>query len=391
MFRVVLGFIFGCHWPVFAAAALAIGTFLSFTQYDGFTPRGGNLLANGDFSGDLDHWRWRGPSDTAHVSVHRNAEEAPAYVEIRNRDPARSAHLWQIVAEPTRFSYVSVAFELLLEDMIPGRRTEHQARIVLASYDSTGKGLWHHPHVVVVEDGSHGWKQYRGTFRVGRDVHELILIAQLIRSTGSIRMRGVTLRGAEARAEWIALQAVLIALWALLGVALARNILRAGPGRAAGIIAMAVATVFLLGAPGPKQMQLAAENEIVALFSSSQTPPDEAAPPEMQAGQPAKSADTAKQPAQPPEFELLRPGKFAHLLLFALLGAALVLRRPSAPAGLLLASLLLAAMCGEVLQFFAHGRTPALQDFAINAVGAFVGTSIILGRRILRRLIRPLK
>jgi len=377
MFRVVRGLVPGRHWQAFAAAALAIGTLLSFTQYDGYRPLGGNLLANGDFSGGLDAWRWRGTSDTAGVTVKRDGEDAPAYVEIHNSDIAHSANLWQVVAEPGRFDHVSVEFDLLLKDVVAGRKSEHQARIVLASYDSSGRGLWHHPHIFLVEDGSHGWQHYRATFPVGRDVHEMHLTAQLNRATGSMRLRGVTLRGAEARADWLALQSLLIALWALLGVALARNLLRSGPGRMAGMIALAVAAVFLLGTLSPKQIQTIAENDIVALYSSGQTPGDDPAPAEKQAEKPAKSASPATRPAQPPDFELLKPGKLAHFLLFALFGAALALRRPRAAAVFLSASLILAAVCGEVLQFFAHGRTPALQDIAINALGAFAGVGII--------------
>ena len=166
MLRVMRRLARGRHWPAFAAAALAIGTLLSFTQYDGYRQLGGNLLTNGDFSGGLDHWHWRGGGDAASGT----AEDAAAFAELRNRDPVRATNLWQTVSEPGRFSHVSVALELLLEDVVAGQKAEHQARIVVASYDSAGTGLWHHPHIFVVEDGSHGWKPYRVTFPVGGEV-----------------------------------------------------------------------------------------------------------------------------------------------------------------------------------------------------------------------------
>jgi len=366
------------HWQAFAAAALAIGTLLSFTQYDGFTRLGGNLIANGDFSAGLDHWRWRGRPDAAGATVKRNTADAPAYVEISNRDTARSANLWQIVAEPGRFRHVSLAFELLLEDVAAGRKPEHQARIILASYDADGNGLWYQPHIFVTEDGSHGWKRYRRAFAVGRDVHEMHVIVQLNRATGLMRLRGLTLHGAEARLDWLILKGLLIALWALLGIALARNLLGVRPGRRWGMIALAVAAVFLLGTLSPKQIQTAAEDGIVALFSPGQAPAEKPPPAEKPEAQAPAPAAAAERPAQPPDFELLRPGKFAHLLLFALFGAALALRRARAAPGYLPAALALAAVCGEVLQFFALGRTPALQDIAINALGAFAGAAAML-------------
>ncbi len=363
----------GRHWPAFAAAALALLTLLFFTQYDGFEPRSGNLLGNGDFSQGLRGWHQRGASDAV-----RAVAGTPGYAEISNNDPSRSVHLWQAIGQPGRFDYVSVEFELWLEDVARGQRPEQQARIILASYDSAGNGLWHHPHIVLVADGSRGWTHYRASFPVGHDVHEMRLNAELKRATGRLRVRGLSLRGAAAEPAWLAWRALLIALWAVLGLVLARNLLSARPGRWAGLVAIALAAVFLLGTLSPKQFQHVAENEIVSWFAADQ----ESGEVQEKRREPASSrsnTSSAKPHApRPPDFELLRPGKFAHLLLFALFGGALALSRPGAAARTILASLLLAAAVAEMLQFFAHGRTPALEDIAINALGAFAGGGVML-------------
>ncbi len=374
----------GRHWPAFAGAALALLTFLFFTQYDGFEPRGENLLDNADFSDGLGGWQWSGSPNSVRAIAGQAADDAPAYVEISNEEPSHSVHLWQVIAEPGRFGFVRVELDLQLEGVMSGQKREHKARIVLTSFDGAGNGLWHHPHLFLVQDGSHGWKHYRAWFPVGRDVHEMRLIAQLYHATGLMRLRGLTLSGAAAQPDRLALQGLLMALWVGLGLVLARNLVRAGPGRRAGVIASVLAAVFLIGSLSPKQLQLSAENEIVSLYSSKK---DISGDKEVASGTENSGAQEKRSKAdarfatrvpQPPDFELLRPGKFAHLILFALFGAALVLRRPRAAAGLLLASLLLAAVCGEVLQFFAHGRTPALHDIAINTLGAFAGGSVIL-------------
>lgn len=363
----------GRHWPAFAAAALALLTLLFFTQYDGFEPRSENLLGNGDFSQGLSGWRQRGAPDAVRV-----VDGAPGYAEISNDDPSRSVHLWQGVGQPGRFDYVSVEFELWLEDVARGHKPEHQARIILASYDSAGNGLWHHPHIVLVADGSRGWKHYRASFPVGHDVQKMRLNVELNRATGHLRVRDLTFRGAAAQPAWLAWRGLLIALWAVLGLILARNLLSARPGRWAGAIAAVLAVVFLLGTLSPKQIQLSAENEVVGWFSTDQESGEVQERRQKPASSTADTSSAKPRVPQPPDFELLRPGKFAHLLLFALFGGALALSRLGSAARTILASLLLAAASAEVLQFFAHGRTPALQDIAINALGAFAGGGAIL-------------
>ena len=368
---------------LFLTVLLCMLTVLVMNTIDGYRPDGPAPLTNADFVSDLAGWS---ASETG-VTIQPGS---PAALCLENAASEDTAFLSQTIGDPRRFEALRLSVELKTEAVHPGPHPSNRARVVLASYDADGNGLWHHHHILVALAGTQDWRDYSQVFLIGSDVASLNLRLELRKAEGVFQARNLRLEPAAKTIAHRIARYVLMALWAahLLWIALAlvRTLVR----RPLGAAVLVLALLILSGTLSPKQYEVALAENIVAAIapSPSQTvlPPDEpmSSRPDGSTDKsaPDMTAQSSPRAAAGQPFDAFPPGKIAHVLLFALLGLALAAFWRRSGLAALAGTLLLAAIGSEVLQLFAPGRDSALDDASLNAAGALAGMA--LGRVILR-------
>jgi len=339
---------------------LMAGTILFFHLFERYEISSPELLVDPQFSEGLSHWELsgRGAATTLGDTVLLRVDKAGAGVAVR-----------QYLPDPNHYPLLHLAAELKSEDIRPGVRFWQKGSLALVSLDENQRML-PVPHLVAQLSGTQSWRSYQAVFRVPADVHALRVGVQLIGATGTLVVKHLSLHAVRERAAFAYYQYLGVALWAMALIWLAlpwfSQLRWDGPHLAIFLMVLAIA----MGALLPANLKIVLELVIVTTF-------DQFIPGIDHAAEPVAELDSAP------------VGGFGHVLFFVLLAMAVRWAYPRQRRRVLIFILLLFAAITEVLQFFAVGRTPSVNDFAIDGMGALVGLGLFeLGRVVRRKFAR---
>jgi hypothetical protein len=349
--------------PRVMSLKVAVLLFLSFVSilfsscHDPYAVTGPEILQNPLFRDGLDNWQ----HSDAGVSV--SADESGA-IELRSQDPSALTHVTQIIPDPQRFHLVRFAADLKTHRVQKGDASWQTARLILAPYDSEGKMLPHSPHTLAGETGNREWKHHERVFRVNEDAAELRLSAQLMRATGSMWARNISLKPVTEREVSSLLRVAILSLWLLAITWVAIPLMRFASGTRSGLIAMVVVLCIAAGALLPASIKKHVDRSLpYALFPVEQA---------------SMSGTVSGSVRVPPAISVYKLG---HVALFATLSAVTFLGSfRSIPARRRVGYLLLFAMITEVLQLFVEGRDARIGDAFLDVTGISIGaaTAVLL-------------
>ena len=340
---------------------LMIGTILFFHRFDRYEISSPELLADPQFSEGLDHWELsgRGAATTHQDTVLLRVDKAGAGVAVR-----------QYLPDPKQYRLLHLTAKLKSEDIRPGVRFWQKGSLALVSLDENQRML-PVPHLVAQLSGTHSWDTYQAVFRIPPEAHAIRVGVQLIGATGTLAVKHLSLHAVRERAEFVYYQYLGIALWAMTLIWLClpwRSQLRwDGPHLAIYLMVLCIAMGTLL----PANLKILLELITVSAF-----------------GRFIPGLEYATEPVA--ELDSAPFSGFGHAFFFVLLTLAVRWAYLRQRRRVLLLILLLFAAVTEVLQFFAVGRTPSVNDFAIDGLGVLVGIGLFeLVQRIHRRFRRP--
>lgn len=326
---------------------LMVGTIVFFHRFDRYEISSPELLADPEFSEGLSHWELSGRGT---ATMHKDAvllrvDKAGAGVAIR-----------QYLPDPKQYRLLHLVAKLKAEDIRPGARFWQKGSLALISLDENQRML-PVPHLVAQLSGTHSWRTYQAVFRIPAEAHAVRVGVQLIGATGMLAVKQLSLHAVRERAMFVYYQYLGIAIWVIaliwLGLPWFSQLRWNAPHIAICLTVLCIAMGTLL----PANLKILLELITVNVF-----------------GRFIPGLDRAAEPVA--ELDSTPVSGFGHVLLFVLLAMAVRWAYPRQRRGVLILILLLFAAVTEVLQFFAVGRTPSVNDCAIDGLGTLLGLGL---------------
>ena len=345
------------HIRIIVLLFLCVATILFFTFSERYAVSGPELLKNPQFETGLNQWQHSGAGISA-------LTDEPGTVVLSSQDPATLAHVTQSISAPQHFHLLRFSADLKTLNVKKGDANWKVARLLLVSFDASGKAHYYQPHTLIGKYGDNDWGHYEKVFHVGEDVTELKVSAQLTNATGSMWVKNTSLRPAIERKEFSHIRMALLALWLLtlawVAIPIARRIACSRSSLIAALIVLCIAIGALLSGSIKEYVDHALP---FALYPIEHAPPPHKSPGSLTSG------DIHAFPA----VNIYKPGHFA---LFTALSVTIFLGAfRDIPLLRRVAYLLMFAMITEVLQFFVEGRDARFFDLLLDLGGIMTGAA----------------
>lgn len=344
---------------IVALSLLTVGFFEFFPRFE---PSGPELLRNGDFISGLEGWTARGGENTARTSF--------GTLTVENRDPSRSVDVRQVIPLAQHQGTWLLSARISTENVIPGAKSWHTARVILVGRTAAGKSLWRGvEHVLVPLAGNTAWRDFSAVFKIPDMATEVMVGMQLLRATGIMRVRNLRLTPVEQRTAFSVVASILLAAWALALAWVGKSLLSGTKFTVAhgaiGLVGLAIAAGALM--PGTVKQEF-----LEFAWGGYE---------ELRAALPAGLGGIEGFKWGEPEFLQVNSSQVGHFALFFVLGLVVRLARLKDPIIHQFLGLLLFGAVIEVLQYYSIGRRPTLEDWVFDAGGiilAFIVSPIFV-------------
>lgn len=355
--------------PILVILILCFSTVLFFKYSGRYDISGPELIGDPHFNQGLARWERSGS-----VTLLPQTGEAV----LDNASPVANVHLTQTIPDFKRGDRMAYSCDLRISNVRKGDAYWKKARVVLAFYDNSGKGMYFLPHVLVEKVGDTNWEHYERVFRVPAQAVEARASIQLPEATGNMRVRNLSLRPVTESQSFTRHRLLLIATWlAVLGwIAVYIIHFRLPVVRKPMFILTVLAVI--LGTLLPQQVKSVLDQRIqqVAIHANMEE-------------QNALDGSTVAPPIHRltlPVSAILIVYKTGHVMMFALLSFVAFVNKPQKlPVRQLVVCLLVFALSTEVLQLFIEGRESRWQDFAIDTIGIMLGAVFWKLHNVMRR------
>lgn len=333
---------------------MTVGLFELAPRYE---PTGPALLRNGGFKEGLKEWTVHGAKGTATVSS--------GVVVLESRDPSRSVGIRQELPAIPGQQTLMLEVEASTEGVRQGAKSWHDARIYIVGRTAEGKSLWETHRIATHLIGDNAWRRYSGAFPVTENVKEVMVAAQLSRTTGIMKLRNLRLYPVKERATFRVAVYVLLAAWAVTLAGIGGYLLcDIGSTPVRGLVAV-VTLGIVAGAliPGPLKQEL-----LTSVWREYE---------HLLQAMAGYSPEISGLNWSGPEYLYLNTSQIAHFaLFFALAGLVYFAWRAGGRAFQLLSLLLFGAVT-EALQYFVSGRQATVQDWLFDAGGILLAFALL--------------
>ncbi len=319
------------------------------TEFIGrYQPIGPELLLNSNFDEGLVHWHQTGKKDSIVIEHSR-------IVRLRSSDKSSTVSITQNVNEPRRFDVLRLSGDIKVANVKAGEKKWHKARLLLISFDVKGRWL-HSAHGVVSLTGSYPWKHYTQVLRVLPKAKQLRVSTQLLKTTGTMWIKNLSLREIVEKPVYLYLKTVCIVLWTIFLFWFLTPLIFGCKGFILRGIVFLTISAILLGTlmPATKIQQL--RDYLVTTDKIEKVKVEE-------------------RESLLIEWHYIKTT--GHFILFAVLGMSLALGFPLENRKLLLLNIAILAGATELLQFFTEGRRPLIHDWFIDNAGAVLGLILL--------------
>lgn len=283
---------------------------------------------------------WQVEGDRAAVTV------ASGTLRLRNENPEAGVgirQLWRL--EPAGPRTFRLSADVASDGIRGSRKGFRVGEITLVADRDITRPSFLNMHRLAARNGTRPPARFVATFRFGHDAKVAELAIRLRHATGELRVSNLKLTALGERPIFRQVRLALGLCWAaMLTVGLflfGRGIDHRGSALALGLAGLVGAALLLM----PENLR---EETLAAL--------------------------AGRLPYQPVASDLL--ASTGHFLIFAATGLLVRLSRRGDAWSVQLALLVCLAGLSELLQYFAELRTPTLDDWVTNAVGAILGWAL---------------
>ncbi|MBI4825218.1 MAG: VanZ family protein [Nitrospirae bacterium] len=316
---------------------------------------GPELLANNDFKEGFAGWKRTGPDGLIVL-------EDLMTVKLYAAAPQNNLNLFQSIKEPERFRLLKLSGDIKTEAVSAGVREWYRAGLVLAHYDD--KGIWiSAPHVVAALKGDNPWKRYEMIFKVKPEAEEVRVVAQLIKVTGSMRVKNLSLREAVEKPVYKYWQFIYILWFIFLAWLVLPLVVECNGIMLKGAVIFTVA-VILFGALAPAASKLQFQEDAAATIKKVTSQKS----PEIKFSAKAAASEKLKMTKR-----WILADKSGHFILFSIFALSLAAGFPRERYMMLLIAAVMFAGTTELMQYFVNDRTPQVSDWLIDLGGAASG------------------
>jgi len=342
---------------IFVVIVLLFATISLFKSVQRYQPTGPELLRNNNFEKGLVGWSRRGGEGTINI--------ASGVIALKNLDASQSVEILQVLDEFPEQKSLLMTAEISTENLKTGSKYWHYARVDLFARNAQGKYLYKKPHNLARIMESIKWKQFSNVFNVADNVSELVVKAQLARSTGIMRVRNLSLLPVTTRYAFTLAKNILLVIWcvALVWIAIPA-VSGIGFNMATGSLCFVVLTISVA--------ILIPDSAIDKFQNTIPTAYPEFLPT-------LSIDDKLIGEMGQNKLEYLRElaAKGIHFLLFFAASLVAQFAWPLSHGATRFIYLIIFAAVTEVLQFFAIGRSPSLEDWLINASGILLAFTLL--------------
>lgn len=339
-------------FPVLTSLLLCLITIFFFSFYGRYEPEGDELLSDTTFHQGLSQW-----SHAGNINIQSGTTEA-ILTETVSGDVTQ---LSQEIPEFKQYTYLLLACDFATANVQAGDSNWKKARVILIFYDSTGKGMYYYPHVLVEKTGTHDWRHYWQVFSIPPAAAKARVSIQLLGTTGQLQVRNLSLQPVVEKTAFQHYRTILIVTWIAATGWILTGIVRKRRLFVSSRLYILVALVITIGTLMPQQIKSVLDRHIEQAAASNEA---------MDKTTAGKLRYRLVLPISPARIVY----KSGHILMFILLSFLIELTRPRrTPAWQILACLLTFALCTEVLQLFVEARKARWQDMLIDTVGIALG------------------
>ncbi|MDF1719470.1 MAG: VanZ family protein [Minwuia sp.] len=256
--------------------------------------------------------------------------------------------------------FVRVSAMLAASDIVQGRRRWQQGRLIAVQLFANDRPRYDVPHVVARLSGDRSMRAHAATFRVERGSAQLLLRAEVLATTGFLRVRYLQVQPLIERPGFTAGSNFIISCWVLLALGISFWVFsglrqrRFRPALAYAVAAPALLLSILPAtATAPLRLGVARRVDLSGAVDAS--------------GRAAEAALSSN---------LFSLAKTGHVVMFTAVGLAFALAMGRGRAMQALGLALGFGLVAEMLQMFSSNRTASLFDVGLNLSSAIGGILI---------------
>jgi hypothetical protein len=336
------------HWASLAVmilgALLAVMTAAAFFLIPRYEVVGEQLIDDSVLEPGLDGWRQAGLIVTD--------PGTPGRITLESFDPNERTQLVRDVQLPPGDHVLELSAQVQGEDVVAGPGVWDRARIYLVQLDPKNQPVWEETHLLFDLDGTTDIRNYRRAFSMPADISVARLAIELKNATGRLIVSGLKLVPVKRTTLFLGAMGAIVIAWAAL-------ILYVGIKTVRGIQSQTIK--ILLGVGGVLTLIALMLPDGVHDFSASRIA--------SYLGIADNNVDV-----------------IGHAVMFAFLSFLVRVGRPPDPIWLHVGGWIMVAIASEVLQLFAVGREPSLEDLVVDGFGIAIGLVLAESYRYVRSI-----
>ena len=310
-------------------------------------------LQNGNFLKGLHGWET--VLNAGKISLH----SGDAILE--NFDSSQNISLLQSVLIPHGIKTQRLSVDVLTQDLVEGNAPWETARFLILAIDDQKRKLRHYPHQYKLNPTGGNWYNLSYVYQVPPQAVELVVGVELLATTGTVKIRKMSLMTLE-EGKWFRLYAnLLLAIWLIAIVWIGSTLLHFFNSQTIGLSFVFFCSFIAICIAIPASTKNLFLGMIWNLISEYL--------PFLIRSLPEYFSQSEH---QAPIYPFPLP-KFGHFVLFAILGMFFHPKETPSPLLKSLFPMMLFAASSEVLQYFTLGRSPLLMDWLIDVTGMILG------------------
>jgi len=352
-------------------------TIALFNYVDRYDSIGSELIVNSNFSDSLEGWV---KHDNKYAMI--NASE-PGLLSLAQTNSGSSVYVKQDIKSVQDYSSIAVKCDVKIENIIRGKLSWEEPRVLLVSKNDSGKKIWNYPHEVFGDERSNGWSAYEKVFEVNEGINEMELIIGLFRSSGSMYIKNLSVHSVVEKYHFTTMKYFLAMLWALSFTFIFYLLFWTPQNRYLTVLLIVAGIISIVAIliPHSAMRKFQESKEALSVYKAVKV---------------FANNIISKNPALNlyPKGEVygsdwVKTHKMAHLSIFFILGLLTFITFRDYDFRILTIALITFAASTETLQYFSIDRAVKVGDFLLNVAGVTAAILISIAAKSAYRSIKP--
>ncbi len=352
-------------------------TILLFNYVGRYDSIGPELIVNSNFLDSLEGWV---KHDNKSAMI--NTPE-PGLLSLAQANSGSSVFVKQVIKSAQDYSSIAVKCDVKIENIIRGKLSWEEPRVLLVSKNDSGKKIWNYPHEVFGDGWSNGWGTYEKAFGVNEGINEMELIIGLFRSSGSMYIKNLSVHSVVEKHRFTIMKYFLAMLWALSFTFIFYLLFWTPQNRylTALLVVASIISIAAILAPHSAMRKFQESKETLSVYKTAEVFANNII-----------SKDSAFHFHPLGEVygsDWAKTHKMAHLSIFFILGLLTFITFRDYDFLILVIALIAFAASAETLQYFSSDRAVKIGDFLLNVTGVTAAILISMAVKVAYRIMKP--